>query len=317
MSMLSKPYFHDEEAAYAALEALLWPQGPVCPHCGAMDKIYKIAANTAKRVRHGLYKCGHCKKQFTAKVGTVFEQAHIPLHKCLQAAYLMASSKKGISSNQLARTLEITVKSAWFLSHRIREAMADDRPIPMGGEGTTIEADETYYGPKQRVPGQRKGRKGPGGKAKIITLVQRGGAARSFKVENTDAATVKQIVRENVAKGGTLMTDEAGIYAGIGSKVVGHFAEHGTTMHSAGEYVKKGDRTIHSNTVEGFFSIFKRGMSGVYQHCDERHLHRYLAEFDFRYSNRQSMGINDQDRAAKALRGIAGKRLTYRQSLNG
>jgi transposase-like protein len=311
---LTNPVFQDETKAREWLEAKRWPNGPVCQHCGVTaERVHKLEGVKDKkgRDRQGLYQCNECHGQFTVMMGTLYERSHIPLHKWLLATHLLTSSKKGISAHQLHRMLGITYKSAWFMAHRIREGMTGTNPGQMGGEGTTVEADETYYGPKDRRGPGRKAQRGPGGKSKIVTLVERGGVARSFKVENADIPTIRRIINENVAKGGALMTDESGIYTSMGSKTVGHFAEHGKTMHSAGEYVKKGDANIHSNTVEGFFSIFKRGMHGVYQHCGEQHLQRYLNEFDFRYSNRK---ISDAQRADLALKGIEGKRLTYRRT---
>lgn len=317
MSVLSKPYFHDEEAAFAHLESVLWPNGPTCPHCGGMDRIGKIKANPAKRVRYGLHKCGDCKKQFTVKVGTVFEHARLPLHKMLQAVYLIASSKKGISAHQLHRVLEVQYKTAWFLAHRIREAMRSGDLAPLGGAGKIVEADETYQGRRSVVRSTRtsgkpylkpKGKKDKAPKRAIIALVERGGSVRSFHVERADKATVNQIVSENISREANVMTDESRLYGDVKD----HAASHKAVKHSAGEYVRyEAGAVVHSNTVENVFSILKRGMSGVYQHCSERHLHRYLAEFDFRYNNRSAVGVEDQERAGNALRGIAGKRLTY------
>ncbi len=305
MSMLSKKYFHDEKAAFAHLEASLWNDEVVCPHCGVVDSARRLQGVKDKkgRVRNGLWKCyaKECRKQFTARVGTVFESAHIPLPKMLQAVYLMTASKKGISAHQLHRTLEITYKSAWFLAHRIREAMRDGTLSPMGGAGGIVEVDETYIG---KQAGHAKA-KGAAHKNIVLTLVERGGRARSHHISSFGLAEVVPIVRTNVRRESRLMSDEARQYVGIGQE----FAEHGAVNH--GEY-EWGRGDIHTNTVEGYYSIFKRGMKGVYQHCSEKHLHRYLAEFDFRYSNRVALGIDDKGRADRALKGIAGKRLTYR-----
>lgn len=308
---LTDPIFTDETKAREYFEGIRWPTGPYCPHCGEAKRVYRLEG---KSHRPGLFHCNSCHGAFTVTTGGVMESSHIPLTKWAMGFRLYAGSKKGFSAHQLHRTLGITYKSAWFMAHRIREAMGDSDPAPMGGKDKTVEIDETYFGPKDKLPGSRKGRRGPGRKAKVVTLVERSGAARSFKVENADVATVKKIVEENVAKGGALMTDEAGIYAPIGSPLEGHFVSHGKTMHSAGEYVKKDDPTIHSNTVENFFSVFKRGMRGVYQHCGEQHLHRYLKEFDFRYSNRMALGVDDLLRTMRAVKGAEGKRLTYRQA---
>jgi transposase-like protein len=315
MSVLSRPYFHDEAAAFEHVEEILWPQGPVCPHCGSVDKHYKLAGVRTKPSkknpngveRHGLYKCAACRGQFTVRMGTIFEESHLPLHKWLQAIHLMCSSKKGISSHQLHRVLECTYKTAWFLSHRIREAMRSDGFSPMGGAGITVEADETYIGKLTGVP---KGIGGSAHKNTVVTLVERGGIARSFHVDTARIGTVMPIVRANIAKESAMMTDESGIYRRLG----GEFASHDFVTHSKDEYVRyESEKRIHTNTVEGYYSIFKRGMKGVYQHCAEHHLHRYLAEFDFRYTNRVACGVDDGARAFLALKGAKGKRLTYRQ----
>ena len=303
MSILTKAYFQDEAAAYAKLESLLWPNGPTCPHCGAVDRIYDLKGQST---RPGVRKCGHCRKQFTVKVGTVFESSHVPLHKWLQAVYLMCASKKGISAHQLHRILEVTYKTAWFMEHRIREAMRDGALAPFGTGGGAVEVDETFIGNDRTIKpkGEKKGR-GFHHKHKVLALVDRGsGRARSMVVDDLKASTLAPIVRENVAREARLMTDEAFYYTKVGRE----FAEHSVVNHNAGEY-GRGD--IHTNTIEGFFSVFKRGMKGVYQHCAKRHLHRYLAEFDFRYNNRIALGVDDQMRAGNALRGIVGKRLTY------
>ncbi len=317
MSVLSRPYFHDEAAAFEHVEAIMWPQGPVCHHCGSMAEHYKLVGVRTKASkknpegleRHGLYKCKDCRKQFTVRMGTIFEETHLPLHKWLQAIHLMCSSKKGISSHQLHRVLECTYKTAWFLSHRIREAMRSDDFTPMGGGGKTVEADETYIGKLTGVP---KGVGGTAHKNTVLTLVERGGIARSFHVDTARLGTVMPIVRANIAKESAMMTDESGVYR----RLKGEFASHDFVTHSKDEYVRyEGEKRIHTNTVEGYYSIFKRGMKGVYQHCAEHHLHRYLAEFDFRYSNRVAMGIDDGVRSLIALKGAKGKRLTYRRSM--
>lgn len=301
MSVLSKPYFHDEAEAFRYLESVIWPEGPTCPHCGSTDRITEVKPNAAKRIRMGLKRCGHCKLQFTVKVGTVFEHARVPLHKMLQAVYLMAMSKKGISAHQLHRALEVTYKTAWFLAHRIREAMRPVGVEPMGGEGATVECDETFIGRLKGVPVGR----GIYHKMKVLSLVDRStGAARSMVVDDIRPETLKAAIEDNVKRETRMMTDDAGYYR----KLHLSFPDHHTVRHAASEYAR-GDVT--TNTVEGYFSIFKRGMKGVYQHCAEHHLHRYLAEFDFRYSHRQAMGVNDAGRASIALAGIVGKRLTY------
>lgn len=302
MSNLSAPHFHNEEAAYAYVEARLWANGPVCPHCGGMDRISKMQG---KSTRVGAYKCYQCRKPFTVKIGTVFEDSKVPMRLWLQAMYLIAGSKKGISANQLHRVLGVTVKTAWFMSHRIREAMrSGDLAVPFGSDGGAVEVDETYIGFKAgRTP-----QKGTGHKRAVLALVDRNsGQSRCFHIDNARAADIHPIVRNNIAKEARLMTDEATMYRKIGRD----FAEHGTTVHAAFNYVNLADRTIHTNTVEGAFSIFKRGMRGVYQHCAEHHLHRYLAEFEFRYNNRIALGVTDTERSDTMLKGIVGKRLTY------
>ncbi len=299
MSILNAPYFQDEEAAYAKLESIVWPHGPVCPHCGTMEKMKRLAG---KATRPGLYKCYACRKQSRVTVGTVFEASHVKLHVWLQAVFLMCSSKKGISSNQLARVLDVTVKTAWFMSQRIREAMRTGGLEPLGGLGAVVEADETFIGRKE---GAMK-RRGYSHKRAVLSLVERGGTVRSFHVDGTSTDDIMPILKANIAKETAIMTDEAGQY----HKVNQHFASHEFTRHGRGEYVR-GD--VHSNTIEGYFSIFKRGMKGVYQHCAEKHLHRYLAEFDFRYNLRAKLGFCDSARAEGALKGIVGKRLTYRR----
>lgn len=305
-SALSAPHMINEEAAYAYVEARIWPQGPVCPHCGGVDKVYAIKANTAKRVRLGLKKCGQCRQQFTVKVGTIFEQSHMPLNLWLQAMYLLVSSKKGISTQQLHRTLGVTLKTAWFVGHRIREAMRSGNLAPFGEGGGMVEVDETFIGVE---PGEPKAKAGGNHKMKVLALVDRTtGEKRSYVLDFINARVIGEIVVANLSREAILMTDEAQHYVKIGEQ----FAGHGHTHHAAGEYVSRFNPLVHTNTVEGSFSIFKRGMRGVYQHCSKKHLHRYLAEFDFRYSNRVALGINDAARAEAVLAGIVGKRLTYR-----
>jgi transposase-like protein len=308
MSILSEPHFHNEHAAIDRLEAIVWPDGPVCAHCGGMDRITPV-----KGGRIGLRRCGDCKKQFTCKVGTVFEDSKVPVHKWFQAAHLLASSKKGISSHQLHRTLKVTYKTAWFMTHRLREAMRDGSLAPMGGAGEIVEIDETKFGFQKGMNKKRARPLKQGGtpfRNIVMTLVQRDGSARSFHVDGTTLSDVLPIVRQNVKRESAIMTDEASWYKWVG----GEFASHDAVEHTADEYVRRdGDKLITTNTVEGYYSIFKRGMKGVYQHCSEKHLHRYLAEFDFRYSNRVRLGVNDEARTARALKGIVGKRLTYRR----
>ncbi|GJD46772.1 IS1595 family transposase ISNwi1 [Methylobacterium cerastii] len=302
MSALSAPFFHDEAAAFGKLESVLWADGPVCPHCGGMGRITAV-----KGGRMGLRRCGDCKKQFTVTVGTVFESSHVKLHLWLQAAHLMCSSKKGFSAHQLHRTLGVTYKTAWFMAHRLREAMRDGSLAPMGGidgmpgAGGIVEADETFIGREPGVPKARAYHH----KMKVLSLLDRdAGKVRSVVVDDIKPETLRPIIEANILKEASLFTDESSIYTKVGTT----FADHQMTTHSAKEYVRG---IVHTNTVEGYFSVFKRGMKGVYQHCGKQHLHRYLAEFDFRYNNRVKLGVNDVERADRALQGIVGKRLTY------
>ncbi|MGO9017303.1 MAG: IS1595 family transposase [Syntrophobacteraceae bacterium] len=300
-SVFSEPKFHEEEAAFAFVESLLWPKGPVCPHCGSKERIGKL---NGKTTRTGLYKCYSCQKPFTVRIGTIFEDSHVSLRLWLQAMYLMAQSKKGISANQLHRTLGVTLKTAWFMGHRIREAMREGELAPFGNNGGTVESDETFLWNDPEKPVKR----GYMHKNKILSLVDReSGQARSVVIDEVTAKTIVPILKENIAKEARVMTDDAGQYTHINKD----FADHGVVCHSQGEYVSLSDPAIHTNTVEGFFSIFKRGMKGVYQHCAKEHMHRYLAEFDFRYSKRIAKGVDDILRAEKILCGVVGKRLTY------
>jgi len=300
-SILSDKHFHDEEAAYAWVESRLWANGPICPHCGGVERISKMQG---KSTRIGAYKCYQCRKPFTVKIGTVFEDSHVPMRLWLQAIFLMVSSKKGISSNQLHRTLKVTLKTAWFMSHRLREAMRTVGLTPMGGEGATVEIDETIVGRMDNAP---KPAGGSNFRNVVLTLVERGGSARSFHVDGTTIGELVPIIRANIAHETAVMTDQAAWYKKLNKD--GRFASHETVDYGKDEYVRG---TVTTNTVEGYFSIFKRGMKGIYQHCSEKHLHRYLSEFDFRYSNRIALGVDDAERASRALKGIVGKRLTYR-----
>jgi transposase-like protein len=296
----SNPIFHDDAKAREYLESLRWAKGRFCPHCGEAERTSPVGG---KSHRPGLYVCLSCRKGFTVTVGTLMERSHIPLHKWVAAFVLMTASKKGFSAHQLHRMLKLTYKSAWFMAHRIREAMRTGSLAPMGGAGGVVEADETYI---SRQAGRKVGRS-VGHKRAVLSLVERGGSVRSFHIDRSNRENIVPIVRANIAAESKLATDEAPYYTKLG----GEFAEHLTVNHAAEEYVRGEAST---NTVEGYFSIFKRGMTGVYQHCSEKHLHRYLAEFDFRYSNRIALGVNDTARAAKALKGIEGKRLTYRRT---
>lgn len=292
-----EPRFQNADKAREYLESVRWPKGAICPHCGSIEKHYPLRG---KSQRPGLYRCLDCLEQFTVTVGTVFERSHIPLHKWVMLTELMCSSKKGISSHQIHRMLGVTYKTAWFMAHRIREAMKPNGSGKLGGGGI-IEADETYI---WRKPGSVK-RRGHGHKEAIFSLVEREGKVRSFHVPDVTADTLKAKLKQNVAKSARLMTDEAKQYIAPGKT----FLDHQSVNHSAGEYVR-GD--THTNTVEGFFSIFKRGMYGVFQHVSSHHLHRYTTEFDFKYNHREKLGFTDADRAVAALKGIGGKRLMYR-----
>jgi transposase-like protein len=300
-SWLSAPHFHHDEAAYRFVEARLWPNGPVCPHCGGVERISKMQG---KSTRVGAYKCYQCRKPFTVKIGTIFEDSKVHMHLWLQAMYLIAGSKKGISSNQLHRILGVTLKTAWFMSHRIREAMKGNALNPFGSDGGFVEVDETFIGNqtgKEVKPSFAH-------KMKVLSLIERNtGQARSYVIDKVSIQEIDPILARNVSDSAHLMTDEARVYLSIGA----YYAQHSQVNHSGGEY-GRGD--LHTNTIEGFFSIFKRGMKGVYQHCQEKHLHRYLAEFDFRYSNRVALGCDDAERAERLLLGVIGKRLTYNQS---
>lgn len=303
-SLFSAAHYQDEDAAFAHVERAVWPNGPVCPHCGGVERISKMQGSATRK---GLHKCYQCRKQFTVRQGTIFEGSHVPLHIWLQAMLLVAGSKKGVSSNQLHRTLGVTLKTAWFMSHRIREAMRSTDLTPLGGDGGVVEVDETYIGNKKGVV---PGHGGHWHKVPVLALVHREtGKSRAFVIDRTTAENIIPIVRANVDRETYILTDEAKLYQ---HKFRDDYLGHGRVNHAAGEYVRG---RIHTNTVEGYFSIFKRGMKGVYQWCGEKHLHRYVAEFDFRYSNREALGCNDEARAARLLSGIVGKRLTYQTTL--
>src|SRR4051794_13628323 len=307
---LTEPRFHDEDAARAWFEAARWPNGPNCSHCGSLKHYATKKA--------GRYRCGEkeCRKDFTVMTGTVMERSHAKLTQWAAAFHMAASSKKGFSAHQLHRELGCQYNTAWFLWHRVREAMRRGDLEPLGSDGGIVEADETYYGQQENPqpakarrgrPYTKGGRSGPSGKRAVVALVERGGNVRSFHPASMDGYVVADIVRENIAREARLMTDESSLYRTVGEE----FASHETVKHSAKEYVR-GD--VHTNTIENVFSVFKRGMRGVYQHCKEKHLHRYLAEFDFRYNTRSALGYTDGDREVLAVRGAAGKRLMYRQS---
>jgi transposase-like protein len=306
MADLTNPAFTNEDKARQLLEATRWPDGPVCPFCGQLDTVKPVQGNS---MGSGWYYCTECQDKFTVRVGTLYERSHIPLHKWLFATHLMTSSKKGISAHQLHRMLGITYKSAWFMAHRIREGMTPAKKSgPLGGYGKIVEADTTYIGGKEANKHlSKRNPKAIGGVGKQIvhTLVERGGKARSHHIANIGGKTLRPILVRHVSRKSTLMTDTAGGYLRVGKE----FARHEMVDHGASEYVR-GD--AYSNTAEGYFSILKRGIVGVYHHVSEAHLKRYLAEFDFRYSERAALGVDDAMRAKRALKGIEGKRLTYR-----
>jgi len=295
---LTNPIYSDADEARKHLESIRWVNGPVCPHCGTISPDHY--ALKGKTTRPGLYKCKDCQKPFTVTVGTVFERSKVPLNKWILAAHLMASSKKGISAHQLHRTLNVTYKTAWFMEHRLREAMNIAPSGPMGSGGGTVEADETYWGNKKPYG---TGPRGTGHKMKIVSLVERDGSARSFHVPNVTGKTLKSILKSQISSDANLMTDEAKQYVKIGRE----FASHESVHHGRGEYVRG---NAHTNTVEGFFSILKRGLVGTFHHVGEQHLQRYVTEFDFRYNHRASLGVSDIQRAEVLLKNISGKRLT-------
>ncbi len=301
MNICDNPVFQDATKAREWLEGLLWPDGPTCPHCGEIDNATEL---NGEAHRDGLYKCAACFDQFTVTVGTIFEGSHLPLNKWLFAFHMMVSSKKGVSAKQIERMLGVTYKTAWFMCHRIREAMRDGTVLPpMGGQNKVVEIDETYMGGKAK---NRKNHVPP--KEVVLSLVERDGKVRSRHIANVTGATLRDTITKEVDKASYLMTDEAPVYWPLDKD----FAGHGSVNHSAEEYVR--GHFWHTNTVEGYFSILKRGVYGVYHHVSAQHLHRYLAEFDFRYNEREGLGVDDAERMAKALKGAPGKRLTYRRT---
>ncbi len=298
--VLNAPQFQSEPAAFAYVEARLWPNGPVCPHCQGTDRIGRL---NGKTTRPGLHKCYACKKPFTVRMGTLFEDSHLPLHLWLQVIHLFCCSKKGIATRQIQRMLNCSMKTAWFTGHRIREAMKEKRGLftpPLGGAGKTIEGDETYIGRKHTS----RAYEAPAPKQAVMSLVERGGKVRSFHVPNVTAQFLRPIIGRHADMDSRFISDESQIYTGIGW----NFRSHETVVHSEKEYVRD---DVYTNTVENYFSILKRGIYGVFQHVSEAHLHRYLCEFDFRYSNRIALGIDDVARADLALKGAKGKRLMY------
>jgi transposase-like protein len=300
-AILNQPQFQDAEKAREYLEALRWPQGAVCPHCGSAEQHYKLEG---KATRPGVYKCSDCREQFTVTVGTLFEDSKVALHKWLQACYLMSCSKKGISSKQLERMLGVSYKTAWFMSHRIREAMTSEGGGLLGSGGGPVEVDETYWG---NVGKQREGARGGDHKMKVLSLVDRTGEKRSFHVTSVNAETLAPILKAQIHEKARLMTDEASVYKKIGKE----FASHESVNHGAKEYAR-GDVT--TNTVECSFAILKRGLYGTFHSVSEKHLQRYANEFDFRWNNRAKLGVTDVQRTNNVLSGIAGKRLMYRHS---
>lgn len=306
MSILSEPHFHNEAAAIARLETIVWPNGPFCPRCGGFDRITAV-----KGGRAGLRRCGPCKREFTATIGTVFESSHIRLHLWFQAAHLMTSSKKSMSAHQIHRTIKVTYKTAWFMCHRLREAMrAGHFTKQLGGEGTAVEIDETFVGGLEKNKHLSKRQHlgtGGAGKEAVFSLVERDGKVRSHHIPAVTAKNLRPIVEAQIHGATYVMTDEGGAARKVGSE----FALHGSVNHGAGEYVRG---NIHTNTIEGYFSVLKRAIYGTYHHVSQQHLKRYLAEFDFRYNERSALGVGDSDRTMKAISGIVGKRLMYKDS---
>ncbi|WP_326914221.1 IS1595 family transposase [Sphingopyxis chilensis] len=299
MTNITAPHFHDETKAREHLEAIRWPEGPTCPHCGS----FNATRLEGKKHRAGLVQCNDCREQFTVTVGTVFERSKVPLHKWLLCNHLLCASKKGMSAKQIERMLGVTYKTAWFMCHRIREAMkVDDTDGPLGGPDAVVEADETYVGGKAKNRATRR----PAPKKAVVALVERDGHVRSFHVANVNAKHLRGLIVTNVDRRSHLMTDESVVYTSVGRE----FNGHSVVNHSAKEYVTTGGFK-HSNTAENFFSIFKRGVIGTYHHMSEAHLARYTGEFDFRYNTRT---MTDAERSAVALSRIGGKRLTYRRT---
>lgn len=321
MTNLTDPIFNNEDKAREHLESIRWADGVYCPHCGNADQA-SLRRLEGKSHRPGLFQCNACRQHFTVTVGTVMERSKVPLAKWVLGFHLYAASKKGMSAHQLHRMLGVTYKTAWFMAHRIREAMKEDVASagPLGGEGKTVEADETYHGkretplvsPQRRGrPFLKKGKSGPGTKRIVVGLVERGGRVRTFHVQQATKASVRDILVRNADRKSILYTDESNLYPVTGTE----YAKHGTVKHTAKEYARReGDVVVHTNTIENVFSIFKRGMIGVYQHCGEAHLHRYLAEFDFRYNRRTALKWTDAERAEDLIRATSGKRLTYNQT---
>ena len=306
---LTNPIFTDPDKARKHFESIRWPDGPYCPHCGQYSTVKPLGG---KSMGPGWYHCKDCRKKFTAQVGTIYERSHIPITKWLLATHLMCASKKGISAHQLHRMLGLPYKTAWFMAHRIREGMRELKPSgPLGGEGKTVEADETYIGGKEKNKHRKKRVSGNfGGKGKEIAfaLVERGGRVRSQIVREVAARTLRPIIVAQLDAKTSLMTDDAGQYRHMHKDF-----RHEVVNHGIGEYVRG---EAHTNTVESYFAILKRGIAGTYHHVSQRHLKRYLTEFDFRYNERMALEVTDVERAAKAVKGVVGKRLTYHQPNN-
>jgi transposase-like protein len=305
-AVFQDPIFQDETKAREALEAVRWPDGPICPHCGNADAD-RIALLKGKKHRPGLNYCNECRGQFTVTVGTVFERSKIPLTKWWMATRMFSSGKNGVSAHEIHRTLGVTYKTAWFMMHRLRAAMADLNPSAMGGEGQSIQADETYYGnTSKRAKGYKKGHSH---KAGVVALVEPKGRVRAFHVKSATVETVRNILVTNVSRKSELHTDESRLYVKVGREFAAHkTVEHGMNQH--GFYVGADGQT--TNAVENFFGNFKKSMKGTYRRCSEQHLQRYVTEFEFRHNHRTALGFNDGVRTELALKGVEGKRLTYR-----
>jgi transposase-like protein len=305
MSDLSNPIFHDADKAREWLEARIWPNGPICPKCGVIDQATLMKGKTT---RPGLYQCNACREPFTVTVGTLYERSKVPLNKWLAATHLIVSSKKGMSALQIGRMLGLSKKTAWFLCHRIRESLRPVDPTLIGGEGETVEMDETFVGGKDRNKHakQRQGTRGHKGKEAVFALVERDGRVRSTHVPDVSAKTLYKEIEKQLDVRSHVKTDGWTAYKEIGW----NFASHEKVDHSIGEYVRGG---AHTNTIESYFAIMKRGITGTFHHVSAQHLKRYLAEFDFRYNEREKLGVNDKMRFEKAIPGIVGRRLTYRR----